>query len=542
MREIDVSVARDRDALPDNPANFLPDDLQIDLLSVPSEVSESIMQFALKWGQLAVNAQKYEQISPLDSRYADNETRRYLGDQTRIRTQALVYSAVALTAAEFGLCSEAIAEEICDAVTQVRAEEVNFEELGLRDEHGDYVLDENDEPVKAGTGHDIKALANCITPRVSDEAKPFVGIFATSYDIVAPADTLRYRETMNGLIIPRLVSLETTLIDMTERYADVPQIGRSHGQHGEPITFGFELSHKAVGRLGKSIFKIKEASDELVGKFSGAMGAYNTLATSLDDPEAFERAVLAKLGLKPVEVSGQVVPGENMKRLLDELENCAAIMADLANDMRNLQRTEIEEVREYFDVTHQTGSHGMPHKRNPITFENIASLERVVKHMVAIAADNVQSEHQRDLRDSGSSRFYVEPVGLVAVMVRRLDEAMQKMEVDPVNMLRNLHMGGGKIASGVLQTELRTVGHPKAHDAVRAVMAKAEEMTTELGREVTFLEALSDTKELRPYIDQMDHEARERIYKPEKNTGIAEKKARDVAANWRQRIAELQAA
>jgi len=379
----------------------------------------------------------YDDIDPMDSRYADPDAQRYLSGETRIALQAYVEAALAHTLADFGLCSRESAEEIERACQEVSAKEVDNREYGREEFEG------------RATRHDIKALTDAIASRVSDEAKPWVHATATSYDIVANASSLQYREAMRNLVLPRVVGLGDVLADLSERYADTPQIGRTHGQHAVPITFGFAMS-RYLGRVGESVEELDRHTSNLRGKFSGAVGGYNSSSLLIDDPRAFEEVLLGKLGLKPSEHSTQIVPAENTVRLLSELAITGGVMNQISDDMRNLQRTEIGEVGEAFEAT-QTGSSAMPQKRNPITFEQVAGFQRVLLPQVMTAYLNLVSEHQRDLRDSSAGRFHVLMLAEVAHMAKSLRRVLEKLEVDPDSLERNLGTQKGAIGSEPLQ-------------------------------------------------------------------------------------------
>jgi adenylosuccinate lyase len=159
--------------------------------------------------------------------------------------------------------------------------------------------------------------------------------------------------------------------------------------------FGFAMA-EYVSRLGENMQALDELSKQLKGKFSGAVGAYNALSIFVEDPIAFEKGLLSKVSLEPAPYATQIVPAESVIRLMDELTISAGIMANLAHDMRHLQRTEIAEIRERFEPG-QTGSSTMAHKRNPWNFENIISMSRQVTAQMLNANLNISSEHQRDL-------------------------------------------------------------------------------------------------------------------------------------------------
>ena len=338
-------------------------------------------------GNMVINTSIFNGKSPLDYRYSEPELNKYLSEEGFTRYKLNVEMALIQSLIERGLCD--IETEIQKACDDITTEEIYAEEDRIH--------------------HDIRALVNCVQKRVSDEARPYVHMTATSFDISDTANAARYKDAVEMQLLPRLIDLEEILIALTKREAETVQIGRTHGQHAVPITFGFAMG-LYVERLGGCIEKIKATTDEMVGKFSGAVGAYNASALFFDDPEEFEEQVLEKMDLQPAGHSTQIVPPESRTRLFSEICIMTSVLANLADDMRNLQRTEIAEVGEAF-AKGQVGSSTMPQKRNPINFENVKSLWKIMEgHRLTLALDQI-SEHQRDLTNSASGRIYVEIIG-----------------------------------------------------------------------------------------------------------------------------------
>ena len=454
-------------------------------------------------------AANYSALDPLDGRYYDPEIAKYLSERSRIAYQAYVEAALARALAEFGVCTPEIAAQIEDAAAKVTAEAVAEQEKT--------------------TKHDIKALVNCIKAELPEAAQPYVHFGATSYDIVATAMSLQLRAAINELVIPRLVGLEKTLLNLTKNYAETVQIGRTHGQHAVPITFGFAIA-EYVSRLGSSINSLKVLSSKLKGKFSGAVGAYNALSLFVDDPIKFEKTVLGYLGLEPAPYSTQIIPAENIVRLLDELAITAGIMANLSHDMRHLQRSEIAEVREAFEDG-QTGSSTMAHKRNPWNFENVISMSKQVTAQLVNANLNISSEHQRDLTDSASARFYGIVLASVASMAARLDKVMSKIEVDEQNMQRNLHMSGGAIAAEPLYLLLEKYGHTTAHEVSKSLAHQSLEEGKSL------YEVASRDNSIEPYFSRFTDSEKQILQEPEKHyTGLAAQKALATHDHWQQAL------
>lgn len=447
----------------------------------------------------------YNAIDPLDSRYYDPEIAKHLSERSRVAYQAYVEAALARALAEFGVCSPEVAQKIEAAAAKVTAEAVAKEEKT--------------------TKHDVKALVNCIKAGLSEDAQPYVHFGATSYDIVATALSLQLRTALSDLVVPRLTELEKTLLKLTKQYADTVQIGRTHGQHAVPVTFGFAMA-EYVSRLGGSIRSLQVLSGKLNGKFSGAVGAYNALSLFVDDPLKFEKTVLGYLGLEPAPYSTQIIPPEHIIRLLDELAVTAGIMANLSHDMRHLQRSEIAEIREHFDAG-QTGSSTMAHKRNPWNFENAISMSKQVTAQLINANLNISSEHQRDLTDSASARFYTIPLASVASMASRLNGVMSKIEVDEANMKLNLYASGGAIAAEPLYLLLEKYGHTQAHEVSKALAHQA------LGAKRPLYEIVAEEADLEPYFRQFTDEERRILQEPERRyTGLAAQKALAVHKHW----------
>lgn len=451
----------------------------------------------------------FNAIDPLDSRYYDAEFARYLSEESRIAYQAHVEAALGHNLADFGLCTTKVASQI-----EIAAHKVTAKNVFLEEKH---------------TKHDIKALVNCIKSRLKPDAAAYVHFGATSYDIVATAAALQLRDFTNAVALPRLIELEKTLINLAEIYADTTQIGRTHGQHAVPITFGFALG-EYVSRLGESILRIQSEARSLKGKFSGAVGAYNALSLFVDDPQLFEKQLLAKLGLEPAPYSNQIIPGENTSRLLDELVTAAAIMSNLAHDMRHLQRSEIAEVREKFEPE-QTGSSTMAHKRNPINFENVASLYKQVLAQTINLKLNLISEHQRDLTDSASTRFYTIILASVSSMAKRLNTSMANLEVDKSNLERNLISSGGAIAAEPLYLLLAKYGHLIAHE-------KAKEMAhTSLDKDLDLVSVIKSDEEAAAYWQKFSQTEKDIIKAPEKHyIGLSVKKTESLIKKWRQQF------
>ncbi|HEV3245436.1 MAG TPA: lyase family protein [Candidatus Paceibacterota bacterium] len=462
---------------------------------------------------------KFDSISPIDYRYADDRVTGFLSENAATVYKLRVELALVTVLNRRGICSNAVLGEVKAACGQVTTAEVYEEEDRVR--------------------HDVRALVNCIRAKVSDDAKPFIHMTATSFDIIDTANAARYKDVVEQVLIPSLTELEGVLAGLSIREAATVQIGRTHGQHAVPITFGFAVSGY-VSRLGRSIEKLRSLAQELVGKFSGAVGAYNASSLSFDDPEKFEAEVLAELGLEPAEHSTQIVPPEALTRLLCEVTIAAGILANLSDDMRHLQRTEIGEVGEAFEAA-QVGSSTMPQKRNPINFENAKSLWKVIvprmlEAFMAIAFriqtvfEDQISEHQRDLTNSASARTDGEIIAYAVSITKRLTRTMKKLVVDRDNLERNLGMQRGLVLAEPLYIILAGLGHPDAHEKVRVLTLHAQREKQPLE------EIVVRDEEMKGYLDRMTSSQRRILSNPSLYTGIAAKKAHAIAERWKRKL------
>jgi adenylosuccinate lyase len=452
----------------------------------------------------------FSAFSPTDYRYAVADLRAYLSDEAYVTYKAKIEAALAQVFASRGLLKQELCDEIVAAASDVTAREVYEEELK--------------------TKHDIRALVNVIRSQVSDEAKPFVHLGATSYDVVDTANALRYRDAVLNVIIPDMLDLERTLMALARREKDTLQIGRTHGQHAEPITFGFAIA-QYVNRWGSQLLKLKEANENLVGKCSGAVGAYNATSLLVDDPEAFEREVLTALDIKPAAISTQIVPPEPMADFVHAVISSFSILANFCDDMRHLQRSEIGEVMERV-AAEQVGSSTMPHKRNPIGFESVKSLwKRFMPQAITVHLDQI-SEHQRDLTNSASQRYTQELLVAFDYCVRKLTKISERLEVDRERMQANFMRAGENVIAEPLYILLSYYGHPDAHEYVRRKSFQAYKEHKSLK------ELVEADPEISAYLQKFTNEQREMVFNPEKYTGIAAEKTEKVVSYWKDQLGE----
>ena len=328
------------------------------------------------------------------------------------------------------------------------------------------------------TRHNVRALVNVMVRKVPQAYRRYVHLGATSMDIVDTSNAMRLRDVMQQVILPQLAKLQKGLLELSEREAATPQVGRTHGQFAVPVTFGFAMA-SYVSRLGQSMGKLRELSADLRGKLAGAVGGYNALSLISNEPQEMERQYLELLGLKPSEYSTQIVMPEYQLRLLLELNTAFGIIANLADDLRHLQRSEIGEVREYFSPT-QVGSSTMPQKRNPWNCEHVKSLWKAFSPRVMSFYMDQISEHQRDLSNSASARFVVDFVAGFSLATERMHSIIAQLAVSHRQLKLNLERLGDMVLAEPLYILLSLGGVSDAHEVVRRLTLKREQSSKSL--------------------------------------------------------------
>lgn len=390
------------------------------------------------------------------------------------------------------------------------------------------------------TGHNVRALVNVLQRQLPDTVCHLVHVGATSCDITDTAAALRYRDALRKVVVPLLIRLEKALIELTEREADTAQVGRTHGQHAVPVTFGFAMA-EYVARLGKSIVRIVERSAALRGKLAGAVGAYNATSLLVDDPEELECAVLRRLGLQPSEISTQIVEPEYLLAVLLEINTAFGVLANLADDLRHLQRSEIDEVREPFGER-QVGSSTMPQKRNPWNCEHVKSLWKAFAPRVLTFFLDQVSEHQRDLTGSASARFVPEFVAGFVAAANRLLRVVSGLQVDRERMGRRLRESSSDLVlAEAAYVLLASAGDRDAHERVRRLTLACEQ------RGVGLLDAARGDAAT---WQRLEHAVQARFgtsaiaffSHPEHYAGRAGTKARAIAVRYRSVMDNLEAA
>jgi len=304
--------------------------------------------------------------------------------------------------------------------------------------------------IEETTQHDVIAFTTAVAEKAGAPAR-WLHFGLTSSDVIDTAQALQIRQACD-LILADIDALAKAVRDRAMEHRRTPMIGRTHGVHAEPMTFGMKLAlwFAELARDRDRVVRAREGL--LVGKISGAVGMFAHL-----DP-GIEAAVCQKLGLKPAPVSSQVIQRDRHAELLSALAITAASLEKFALEIRGLQKTEIGEVEEPFGRG-QKGSSAMPHKRNPIGCEQIVGLARLIRGNAMAAMENIALWHERDISHSSVERVIL-PDSFIALdhMLRRFTRIVAGMVVYPDRMLENLGRSRGVVFSGTVLLELAKRG------------------------------------------------------------------------------------
>lgn len=395
-------------------------------------------------------------ISPFEERYA-TEMNRIFDEKNKLRKWILVEVALAKAHAELGTIPKDASEQIEKASSKVKLERV--------------------KAIEAEIHHDLMAMVRALSEQAGDAGK-YIHIGATSYDIEDTATALMFREALD-LIEKRLEKLCETLKKLAKKHKKTVCIGRTHGQHALPTTYGmkFALYYNEAQRHLQRLKQLQERVS--VGKMSGAVG---TMAGFQGKGKKLQELVMKELDLQSAVITNQIIQRDRYAEVLAYLALIAGSIEKIAKELRNMQRNEILEVAESFGKK-QVGSSTMPHKRNPHKSERLCSLARVVRAYASVAMENIALEHERDLTNSANERV-IFPGGFICVdyMLTQVATVLENLEFFPENIKRNLELTKGGIMAERLMLELvgKGMSRQEAHETVRKLAIEAREKNKHL--------------------------------------------------------------
>ena len=368
-------------------------------------------------------------------------------------------------------------------------------------ENATFDVDRIDEIEKV-TRHDVIAFLTSVSESLGEESR-WVHYGMTSSDCIDTAVALQMRDSLK-IIIEDVKMVMESIKKRAFEHKMTLMVGRSHGIHGEPITFGLVLAIW-YDEMRRNLENLEQAMEVIsVGKISGAMGNF------AHAPMELEELVCEELGLKPAPVSNQVVQRDRYANLMNALALLASTGEKIAVAVRHYQRTEVYEAEEFF-AKGQKGSSAMPHKRNPVLSENITGLCRMIRSFAMPAMENVALWHERDISHSSVERFIL-PDGFITTdfMLHRLNGVIEKLVVYPENMMKNLNLTGGLVFSQRVLLELPKQGLSR-EEAYKIVQRNAMKVWEDLQQgksalnengESLYLQHLLDDKELREKLSE----------------------------------------
>src|SRR5213080_4798801 len=396
-------------------------------------------------------------LCPIDFRYGRPKMKGIFEEESRLQRLLEVEAALARAEAKVGLIPEPAAAEITKKATTKQVTVNRVQEL------------------EEETRHDLMAVVLALTEACEGDAGKYVHLGATSNDILDTATALQLREAIR-LLEADIGELTGVLAGLASKYKRTVMLGRTHGQAAVPITFGLKMAVFA-SETSRHRDRLREASVRVVvGKMSGAVGtgaAFGPYALDI------QPAVMRDLGVGMEEAATQVVGRDRYAEFIAVLANLAASLEKFCTEVRNLQRTEIGEVAEAFETKKQVGSSTMAQKENPVASENVCSLARIVRSLVAPALEDVPLWHERDLTNSAAERILIpHACVLIDEMLAKTTEIFRTLRVFPDRMKSNLEATKGQVMAEAVMMMLvgKGLGRQEAHkimrDAAQAARAR----------------------------------------------------------------------
>jgi adenylosuccinate lyase len=444
-------------------------------------------------------------VCALEYRYGRDKMKAIFTEANKLLKFLEVEAALAEAHAQIGNISEEDAKTIrANAnLDSVKVEEVNAIEAQIK--------------------HDVMAVVKAMAAKCGDAGKS-IHLGATSNDIIDTGTALQLKEAVE-IIREDLVALKKSLLSLADKHKNTIQVGRTHGQFAVPTTFGLKMAVYGA-EVARHIERLDESMNRLlVGKMTGAVGTGAALG---NEALQIQEIVMEKLGLRPEEASLQIIGRDRYIEFIALLANIATSLEKFATEVRNLQRSEIKEAAEAFDVKKQVGSSTMAHKKNPITAENICGLARVTRGFLLPTFENNVLWHERDLCNSSGERIIL-PHACVLIddIITKMTNVFDNLAVYPENMKTNLESSKGLIMGESVMIALtkKGVGRQAAHEAVRQAAMKA------VAEGLDFSEVLAVDKIV---TEAMTKEELDSALDPENYTGSAGKIVDKIIEKYRE--------
>jgi len=421
-------------------------------------------------------------VLPIDTgRYGTAEMKSVFEEETRVQKMLDVEAALAWAHAEVGDIPRKDAERIVAAASLKHVKLSRVKEI------------------EREITHDIASLVRALA-EVCGPSGAYVHLGATSSDIVDTANALQLKDALN-LIEKKLDDLEKILMEKSLQYKNSMIMGRTHGQHALPTTLGFKFAVWAR-EVSRHIQRLRQCRERVVvGKMSGAVGTQAGLGSNA---MKIQELVMKRLEIEPADISTQIVQRDRHGELVCLLALISSSLENFATEIRELQRPEIGELFERFEVEKQVGSSTMPQKQNPETCEKICGLARIVRGLVIPTLENVTTWHERDLTQSSAERFIIPEACILADhMLFLINKIVANLRVDEQQMLKNIELSRGRTMSESVMMALAKKGmnRQEAHELLR-------KLTIKCGAEKKhFRETLIENKTIREKMSEKEIDA-----------------------------------
>ena len=385
-------------------------------------------------------------VSPLEYRYGRPEVKAIFDEDSRLKYLLKIEVALAQAQSEQNLIPKEAFLQIQEAVDSGRVKQARIKQI------------------EKETKHDMMALIRALT-EVSGEGGKYVHFGVTSNDILDTATALQLRD-FTRFLIEDLIELQGEILKKVEDNTHTIMLGRTHGQHASPITFGLKMA-VYLAEVNRHIQRVMQGRERYIaGKILGPVGTGASLGEAALE---IQDRVMEILGIKAETGATQVVDRDRIIEFLSILNNIVTTLEKISTEIRNLQRTEIDEVSEYFDMERQVGSSSMPNKVNPINSENISSLSRFIRSLIISEYEAAVTWHERDLTNSASERFVIPYASILTdYILKRMSNVISTLVVKKYRMLENLVSDPLVMGENIVST-LTENGVPRqdAHEMVR---------------------------------------------------------------------------
>ncbi len=392
-------------------------------------------------------------ILPIDGgRYGTRQMLEIFNDQKKIDYQLQIEGAAAVSQAEIGIIPRTAAQNILAVSKSGKITAKRVKQL------------------EAKSDHDTAALVEALSEKCKSAARPWIHYGLTSNDLVDTSTSMQIKDALS-VIEPKVARLALLLAQKAVQYKDTPAVGRTHGQHASIISFGLKFANWAA-EMAKHVERIEEIKKRiLICKTLGVVGTGSLMGEKAIE---VQKRVAKRLGLFPAEVTTQIIPRERYAEYIFQLALIGSTLEKIAVEIRNLQRTEIGEVAEYFKEG-QMGSSAVPVKRNPIKSERISSLSKLLRSQMSATFENIPLWHERDLSNSANERFTIPMCSiLLDEMLETMLKIIERLKINTEKIEQNLHVTKGQIFAEFVLEALIKKGIPR-FDAYRAVQRVAFE-------------------------------------------------------------------